>query len=93
MTNIDPEHLDFYGSFDEVRKAFVAFVTNIPFYGLAVLCIDHPEVQALIPQVQDRRIITYGFNAQADIRAENVTNNGSHTDFDIIFSGRASNAG
>ena len=70
VTNIDPEHLDFYGSFDEVRKAFVTFVSNIPFYGLAVLCIDHPEVQALIPQVSDRKIITYGFNAQADIRAE-----------------------
>ena len=93
MTNIDPEHLDFYGSFDEVRKAFVTFVSNIPFYGLAVLCIDHPEVQALIPQVSDRKIITYGFNAQADIRAEALTTNESHTEFDIVFSGRSSMAG
>ena len=93
VTNIDPEHLDFYGSFDEVRKAFVTFVSNIPFYGLAVLCIDHPEVQALIPQVSDRKIITYGFNAQADIRAEALTTNESHTEFDIVFSGRSSMAG
>ena len=93
VTNIDPEHLDFYGSFDAVRKAFFAFVSNIPFYGLAVLCIDHPEVQALIPQVSDRKIITYGFNAQADIRAENMTTNESHTEFDIVFSGRSSMAG
>jgi len=93
VTNIDPEHLDFYGSFDEVRKAFVTFVSNIPFYGLAVLCIDHPEVQALIPQVSDRKIITYGFNAQADIRAEALTTSESHTEFDIIFSGRSSMAG
>ena len=93
VTNIDPEHLDFYGSFDEVRKAFVTFVSNIPFYGLAVLCSDHPEVQALIPQISDRNIITYGFNAQADIRAENLTMSESHTEFDIVFSGRSSMAG
>ncbi|NKB20203.1 MAG: UDP-N-acetylmuramate--L-alanine ligase [Alphaproteobacteria bacterium] len=93
VTNIDPEHLDFYGSFDEVRKAFVTFVSNIPFYGLAVLCIDHPEVQALIPQVPDRKIITYGFNAQADIRAEQLTTSENRTEFDIIFSGRSAMAG
>ena len=93
VTNIDPEHLDFYGSFDEVRKAFTSFVTNIPFYGLAVLCIDHPEVQAMIPQVSDRKITTYGFNAQADIRAEKLTTGEGHTEFDIVFSGRSSMAG
>ncbi len=93
VTNIDPEHLDFYGYFDEVRKAFVSFVANIPFYGLAVLCIDHPEVQAMIPQVSDRKIITYGFNAQADIRAEKLTTSEGHTEFDIVFSGRSSMAG
>ncbi|MGQ3030950.1 MAG: Mur ligase domain-containing protein, partial [Ferrovibrionaceae bacterium] len=67
VTNIDPEHLDHYGSFEKVRDAFRGFVDNIPFYGFAVLCIDHPEVQALIGRITDRRIITYGFNPQADI--------------------------
>lgn len=69
VTNIDPEHLDHYGSFDAVRDAFVDFVENIPFYGFAVLCADHPEVQALIPRVSDRRVVTYGFSPQADVRA------------------------
>ncbi len=73
VTNIDPEHLDHYGSFDRVRQAFVEFIENVPFYGAAVLCIDHPEVQAVIPKVRDRRVITYGFSAQADVRGEGVT--------------------
>ena len=73
VTNIDPEHLDHYGSFDAVKEAFVEFIENVPFYGAAVLCIDHPEVQAVIPKVRDRRVITYGFSAQADVRGENVT--------------------
>ena len=73
VTNIDPEHLDHYGDFDRVRAAFVEFVEHVPFYGAGVLCLDHPEVQALLPKVQDRRIITYGFSAQADVRGENVT--------------------
>jgi len=73
VTNIDPEHLDFYGSFDKVRDAFASFVQNIPFYGFAALCIDHPEVQALIPRVLDRKIITYGMSPQADVRASDVT--------------------
>ena len=68
VTNIDPEHLDHYGSFDALRDAFDAFVANIPFYGFAALCIDHPEVQAMIPRVADRRIVTYGFSPQADVR-------------------------
>ncbi|OAN57871.1 UDP-N-acetylmuramate--L-alanine ligase [Sphingobium sp. TCM1] len=72
VTNIDPEHLDHYGSFDRVKDAFVEFVGNVPFYGAAMLCLDHPEVQAILPRVQDRRIVTYGFSAQADIRGENV---------------------
>ena len=93
VTNIDPEHLDFYGSFDALRQAFITFVENIPFYGLAVLCIDHPEVQALIPQVSDRRIVTYGMNPQADIRAENLTMDASGVQFDVVFSGRSSIAG
>ncbi|AWK87517.1 UDP-N-acetylmuramate--L-alanine ligase [Azospirillum thermophilum] len=72
VTNMDPEHLDFYGTFDNARAAFDSFVQNIPFYGFAALCIDHPEVQAMIPRVSDRRIITYGFSPQADVRAVNV---------------------
>ena len=73
VTNIDPEHLDHYGSFDAVKNAFVEFIENVPFYGAAVLCIDHPEVQAIIPKIRDRRVITYGFSAQADVRGEAVT--------------------
>ena len=72
VTNIDPEHLDHYGSFDAIKDAFVEFIENVPFYGCAVLCIDHPEVQAIIPKVRDRRVVTYGFSAQADIRGENI---------------------
>ncbi|MEZ5655670.1 MAG: UDP-N-acetylmuramate--L-alanine ligase [Sphingobium sp.] len=72
VTNIDPEHLDHYGSFDKIKDAFVEFVENVPFYGAAIVCLDHPEVQAILPRVQDRRIVTYGFSAQADIRGENV---------------------
>jgi len=93
VTNIDPEHLDFYGSFDELRKAFVSFVANIPFYGFAVLCIDHPEVQALIPQVADRRILTYGMSPQADIRAENIRIETGVSRFDVAFAGRSPLAG
>jgi UDP-N-acetylmuramate--alanine ligase len=73
VTNIDPEHLDHYGSFDAVKDAFVEFVENVPFYGAALLCLDHPEVQAIIPRVRDRRVVTYGFSAQADVRGVNVT--------------------
>src|SRR4051795_6695854 len=72
VTNIDPEHLEHYGSFDRVKDAFVEFVENVPFYGLAVLCVDHPEVQSIIGRVRDRRIVTYGFSALADVRADNV---------------------
>lgn len=90
VTNIDPEHLDHYGTFDELRKAFVAFVENIPFYGFAALCIDHAEVQAMIPRVSDRRIVTYGFSPQADVRAENVTTGPKGSTFDVVISDRKS---
>ncbi|MES2097771.1 MAG: UDP-N-acetylmuramate--L-alanine ligase [Pseudomonadota bacterium] len=73
VTNIDPEHLDHYGSFDAIKDAFVQFIENVPFYGAAILCLDHPEVQAVLPRVRDRRIVTYGFSTQADIRGVNVT--------------------
>jgi UDP-N-acetylmuramate--alanine ligase len=72
VTNIDPEHLDFYGSFEAVQQGFESFVANIPFYGFAALCIDHPVVQSMIPRVSDRRVVTYGFSPQADIRAVNL---------------------
>ncbi|MCP3731168.1 UDP-N-acetylmuramate--L-alanine ligase [Sphingomonas sp. MG17] len=72
VTNIDPEHLDHYGSFDAAKDAYVEFVENVPFYGAALLCLDHPEVQAIIPRVRDRRIVTYGFAASADVRGVNV---------------------
>jgi len=88
VTNIDPEHLDHYGTFDELRKAFVNFVENIPFYGFAALCIDHAEVQAMIARVSDRCIITYGFSPQADVRAENMTTGANGTSFDVVISDR-----
>ncbi len=73
VTNIDPEHLDHWGDFDKVREGFRQFINAVPFYGAGVMCIDHPEVQALLPRVQDRRIITYGFSATADVRGDAVT--------------------
>jgi len=73
VTNIDPEHLDFYGDFATLRAAFDSFVQNIPFYGFAALCLDHAEVQAMIPRVSDRRILTYGFSPQADVRGFDVS--------------------
>ena len=85
VTNIDPEHLDHYGSFDAVKEAFVEFIENVPFYGAAVLCIDHPEVQAVIPKIRDRRVITYGFSAQADVRGENVTPIPGGNRFDVAI--------
>ncbi|MFM5892968.1 MAG: UDP-N-acetylmuramate--L-alanine ligase [Novosphingobium sp.] len=85
VTNIDPEHLDHYGDFDAVKKAFVEFIENVPFYGCAVLCIDHPEVQAVIPKVRDRRVVTYGFSAQADVRGENVTPYPGGNKFDAVI--------
>jgi UDP-N-acetylmuramate--alanine ligase len=89
VTNIDPEHLDFYGTFDAVRHAFDAFVQNIPFYGFAVLCIDHPEVQAMIARVSDRRIITYGLSPQADVRACNVRMDPTGAVYDAVITNRA----
>ena len=85
VTNIDPEHLDHYGDFDTLRRAFVQFVENIPFYGFAALCIDHAEVQALIPRVSDRRIITYGFSPQAMVRGSNERPGPDGMTFDITF--------
>ncbi|MCF6432018.1 MULTISPECIES: UDP-N-acetylmuramate--L-alanine ligase [unclassified Leisingera] len=83
VTNIDPEHMEHWGDFDTLRDGFLEFVSNIPFYGIAVCCTDHPEVQALIGRISDRRVVTYGFNAQADVRAENLTYKGGVAHFDV----------
>ena len=85
VTNIDPEHLDHYGTFDAVKDAFVEFIENVPFYGAAILCLDHPEVQALLPRVRDRRIVTYGFSAQADVRGINVVPGAGANRFEVII--------
>ncbi|HWH16822.1 MAG TPA: UDP-N-acetylmuramate--L-alanine ligase [Allosphingosinicella sp.] len=89
VTNIDPEHLEYYGSFDAVKDAYVEFVENVPFYGAALLCVDHPEVQAIIPRLQDRRVVTYGFAAPADIRADNVSPLPGGNRFDVNVRNRA----
>ena len=88
VTNIDPEHLDHYGSFEALCAAFEAFVENVPFYGFAALCIDHPEVQAMIPRVADRKIVTYGFSPQADIRGVNLRTDADDTRFDVVVADR-----
>ncbi|MBV8535368.1 MAG: UDP-N-acetylmuramate--L-alanine ligase, partial [Alphaproteobacteria bacterium] len=88
VTNIDPEHLDYWGNFDALRQGFRTFVANIPFYGFAALCVDHPEVQALIPQVSDRRLITYGLNPQADVRAVNMRLSADGGRFDAVIAER-----
>ena len=87
VTNIDPEHMEHWGTFDALRKGFYDFVSNIPFYGLAVCCTDHPEVQALVGRVADRRIVTFGFNAQADVRAVNLTYENGVAHFDVLLQG------
>ncbi len=81
VTNIDPEHLDHYGTHERLKQAFIEFVERVPFYGLGVLCLDHPHVQAILPRI-DRRHVTYGTSAQADYRATNVSFHGLETHFD-----------
>jgi UDP-N-acetylmuramate--alanine ligase len=88
VTNIDPEHLDHYGDFDGVRKAFVDFVENIPFYGFAAVCLDHPEVQRLVASIDNRRLVTYGINPQAMVRAENLDMGADGCRFDAVIQGR-----
>ena len=85
VTNIDPEHMDHYGDFDTLRAAFETFVSNIPFYGVAVCCIDHPEVQALVGRIHDRRVITYGFSPQADVRVHDLRNVDGAAMFDVTL--------
>jgi UDP-N-acetylmuramate--alanine ligase len=85
VTNIDPEHMEHWGTIEALRKGFLDFVSNIPFYGLAVCCTDHPEVQALVGKVTDRRVRTFGFNAQADVRATRPTYENGVAHFDVIL--------
>jgi UDP-N-acetylmuramate--alanine ligase len=85
VTNIDPEHMEHWGTVDNLRRGFTDFVSNIPFYGLAVLCTDHPEVQALVGRITDRRVVTFGFNAQADVRAVGLTFVKGRAQFDILL--------
>ncbi|WP_394892912.1 UDP-N-acetylmuramate--L-alanine ligase [Mesorhizobium sp. AaZ16] len=92
VTNIDPEHLDHYGTFDKVREAFRQFVENVPFYGFGVMCTDHPEVQALVSRIEDRRVITYGENAQADVRFARHRMDGAVSEFDVIIRNRKTGA-
>ena len=83
VTNIDPEHLDHYGTFDAARAAFRQFVENVPFYGFGVMCLDHPEVQAMVSKIEDRKVVTYGENPQADVRFKNVRFEGATSIFDV----------
>ena len=85
VTNLDPEHMDFWGDFDAVKAAYQDFVERLPFYGVAVLCIDHPEVQTLVGRITDRKIRTYGFNPQADIRATEPVSDAKGSRFDVFI--------
>ncbi|MGF1605119.1 MAG: UDP-N-acetylmuramate--L-alanine ligase [Rhodothalassiaceae bacterium] len=88
VTNIDPEHLDFYGSFEAVKEAFRTFVERVPFYGMAILCTDHAEVQTLFAQIMDRRVIGYGFNKQADVRGVDLHFDAGQAHFSVEVSER-----
>src|SRR5450432_1516595 len=88
VTNIDPEHLDHFKTFEAIKEAFLAFVENLPFYGFAVMCLDHPTVQELVGRIEDRRVITYGENPQADIRLLDVEMEGGVTRFNVLIRDR-----
>jgi UDP-N-acetylmuramate--alanine ligase len=89
VTNVDAEHLDYFKTFAAVQEAFVSFVENVPFYGFAVMCTDHPIVQRLVGRIEDRRIITYGENPQADVRLTDLTHAGGKSSFSVVFRDRA----
>ena len=91
ITNIDPEHMEHWGSFDALRQGFYNFASSIPFYGLAVCCTDHAEVQSLVGRLTERRVVTFGFNAQADVRAMNLTYDKGIAHFDIALQGEGPN--
>jgi UDP-N-acetylmuramate--alanine ligase len=88
VTNIDPEHLDHFKTFEAIKDAFLAFVENLPFYGFAVMCLDHPTVQELVGRIEDRRVITYGANPQADVRLLDVDLAGGATRFSVLIRDR-----
>ena len=92
VTNIDPEHLDHWGTAEAMTAGYDQFVANVPFYGFAVLCIDHPAVQAMIARLSDRRIVTYGFSPQADVRAERMVMDKLGATFEVAVTDRARNA-
>ncbi len=87
VTTIDAEHLDHYGSLEDISEAFLAFVNKVPFYGAAVLCLDQPNVQLLIPRVE-KRIITYGLESAADLTAHRLTLSGLSAGFEVLYRGR-----
>jgi UDP-N-acetylmuramate--alanine ligase len=89
VTNIDPEHLDHFKTFEAVQDAFKAFVENVPFYGFAVMCTDHPVVQAMVGRLEDRRVITYGENPQADVRLIDLDHVDGRSRFGVLFRDRA----
>jgi len=89
VTNIDPEHLDHFKTFDAIKDAFRALVENLPFYGFAVMCLDHPIVQELVGRIEDRRVITYGENPQADVRLLDVDLSGGQSRFNVLVRDRA----
>jgi len=88
VTNMDPEHLDYYGTVEAMNRAYETFVENIPFYGFAALCIDHPVVQAMIPRLVDRRIVTYGFSPQADVRAMDLIMHPDGSEYRVVITDR-----
>ena len=92
VTNVDPEHLDHFKTFEAVQDAFRNFVENVPFYGFAVMCIDHPVVQSIVGRIEDRRIITYGENPQADARLVDLTPTGGGSKFKVVFRNRKTDA-
>jgi UDP-N-acetylmuramate--alanine ligase len=92
VTNVDPEHLDYFKTFDAVQEAFRAFVENVPFYGFSVMCTDHPVVQSLVGRIEDHRIVTYGENPQADVRLVDVSHAGGTSLFTIVMRERAGQA-
>jgi UDP-N-acetylmuramate--alanine ligase len=89
VTNVDPEHLDYFQTFEAVQEAFRGFVENVPFYGYAVMCTDHPVVQSLVGRIEDRRVVTYGENPQADVRLVDISHAGGTSLFTILFRDRA----
>jgi len=92
VTNVDPEHLDYFQTFEAVQEAFRGFVENVPFYGYSVMCTDHPVVQSLVGRIEDRRVVTYGENPQADVRLVDISHAGGTSLFTILFRDRAGQA-